>query len=233
MEKQKIALVTGVTGGIGGAFAKFLIGLGYLIFAPVRNEAKALEIFGDNPSVTFEECDLENDEAVLKYIQNVAKEGIVFDLVILAAGQFKWDNEFIGADMEEKEKNAKDELTKANLLTKATFIYALQTVYNDRLHETEIWLISSQAADFAENDPKRLNVETGYKQEGYIYNMYKIAYELGPKLTEQGMYKRVVVLKPDLIDTPGARKEFSKKTIGFDPDWPNIQSSDEYVAKSC
>lgn len=231
MKKQKIALVTGGTGGIGGEFVRFLVGLGYFVFTPVRarSEQNAFDLWGDNMHVTFEVCDLESEEGVFKYIEKMAKEGITFDLVVLAAGRFKWDNEFEGVTEKERQKNSISALNKDNFLTKVTVIHALKKVYEEKLKNTDIWIVSSQAAKFEEDNPLRLNEETGYTQEGYFFSMESTS-SFAKRSAIVGLFNRVVLLEPDLIDTPGARKEFNKKTIGHDPDWDKIQKPKEYVS---
>src|SRR5258706_6757458 len=106
-EVEKIALVTGGTGDIGGAYIHALLENGYeKIFAPVRNLTKMKSIF-DSPNVIAEELELEDEESVRSYLERCSQQGLVFDLVVLATGDFKRDDEFNYIEEDSREKEAK------------------------------------------------------------------------------------------------------------------------------
>lgn len=225
MKTTKTALVTGATGGIGGAIARRLLEEGYEVYAPVRDIPKAEKQFGLQASIGFSECELINEESVDKYIGTLVNKGVEFDLVFLAAGGFEWDYSFPGDDIEIKQKNAIQSLILKNYVTKETVVDALIKHYG-KLSETILVLISSQAAHFAESDPRRKN------EEGYVQSMQRVS-SFGSFLKEHGRFRDVIVEEPPLVNTDGVRGKFTAKTIGNDPDWKNpeqVLQPDSYAA---
>jgi NADP-dependent 3-hydroxy acid dehydrogenase YdfG len=212
---NKTALVTGATGGIGGAIARRLLAEGYIVYAPVRDKKRAQTLFSEANSIVFFDCELTNDEHVEKLIGELAVQDVTFDAVFLAAGGFEWDNSFPGDDTETKQKNAIQALIMKNYVTKETVIDALIKHYK-KLSETTLVFISSQAAHFKETDPKRHN------EEGYVQSMQRVS-EFGNFLKLGGKFKNVIVEEPPLVNTDGVRGKFNVDTIGTDPDWKNSE----------
>ncbi len=90
------------------------------------------------------------------------------------------------------------------------------------LKNTEVILISSHAAHFDIDHSWRKN------EEGYVIAMSE-ASALGTKWQASGIFKRFILEEPGLIDTLMARTEFTKETIGEDPDWDTIMKPREYA----
>ena len=85
-EKQKTAIVTGASEGIGAAFSKLLIKKGWKVIGISRNSIKLREISQNLPSneesFKYFSCDVQD----LKKLRNIAKEVEAPDLVFLNAG---------------------------------------------------------------------------------------------------------------------------------------------------
>ena len=223
---KKTALVTGTTGGIGGAIARRLLAEGYTVYAPVRNIEKAHAVFSPESAIIFSEFDFANEEHAAQYISSADTGGIVFDAIFLAAGRFDWDSNFQGDDIETKRKNAIQSLIESNYVTKESIIHALLESYADRLKDTTLVLISSQAAHFTETDPRRTN------EEGYVQSMQRVS-AFGADLARMGTFKHVIIEEPPLVNTDSVRTKFTAATIGTDPEWRDPQKvlqPDEYAA---
>lgn len=222
--KNKIVLLTGATGGIGSEIAKQLLLLGCTIYAPIRNIEKAKRIFGENSQIKFSLINIEKLEPTSQYILDLQNHGIVFDLVILAAGDFWWDDDerLIGATPEEKQEDAIKKMNIINYVTSETIILGLLDAYQN-LSMTTLVIISSQAANFEIGHPKRVN------EEGYVLSKQKLS-ALGKRLLESKKLKDVFVEEPALVGTQKAKDRFNQKTIGQEPDWENQEKKPEEYA---
>jgi len=210
---NKTALITGATGGIGGAFAKLLDQHGYELILPVRN---ILKLAGFSGKFFAKEFDLENLNSFESFLREVKSVRNHIDLVVLSAGRFAWDNEFESEDL------AIEQLDKANFQTKKVAVEALKKVFGDTLNQTTIVIISSHAAYFDQNHPFRVG------EEGYVRSMVKVS-ELAQDLQKQGIFNNVVLEEPGRIGTESAKKSFNSETIGEDPDWQKEISPSDYV----
>ncbi len=210
---KKIALITGVTGGIGGAFAKVLEKKSYDLFLPVRNIAKITGLHG---KFFAKEINMENEESFITFLKEIKNVRDHIDLIVLSAGRFAWDKDF------ESEEKAIAELSKDNFLTKKVALNAFKQVFEKSLKETVLIIISSHAAHFDENHPFRKG------EEGYVRSMMKVS-ELAKDLQEQNIFKQVILEEPGRIGTESAKKSFTSETIGEDPDWQKELSPEDYV----
>ena len=223
MINMKIGVITGGTGGIGGEGFATVLSPTSTLFLPVRKidspEALALR---NLKNTHVSECNVEDKEATLRYFQELSIKAPRLDFVILAAGTFKWDKNFPGATQAEREQQAIEFLTRVNLYTKETVVEALRKAYGEKLKNTILIIVISHAARFGVDHPWRKG------EEGYVQAMAKVLL-FGEKLKEEGIFKEVILLEPGLVDTPMARAEFTKETIGEDPDWGTVPKPLEYT----
>lgn len=210
---KKTALITGATGGIGGAFAKALEEQDYELILPVRNIAKLNKFSGN---FFAKQIDLESLNSFISFLKEVKGVSGQIDLVVLCAGRFAWDNEF------ENEDIAITELEKANFQTKSIAVQALKQVFGDTLNQTTLIVISSHAAHFDENHPFRVG------EEGYVRSMIKVS-EFAKDLEKQGIFKQVILEEPGRVGTESAKSSFTLETIGENPDWQQEISPESYV----
>lgn len=225
MEK-KYVLVTGATGGIGGAIIKLLAILGYYVLAPGRNKSRAVEIFGNDPHIIIDECNLESEEAVTVYLRKKKEERIIPVAIILAAGTFKWDDyeKFPGNTIEEKFPHAKEFLVTANFKTKESFLVAVHQAYSkDECKEIILAVIGSQAAKFAKDDFRR------ERQEAYHISHAMVA-SLEGSPSVQG-FKKFFLFEPPWVSTDLVKDEFriGKGTMTENPNWEEQKSPDEFA----
>ena len=225
--KNKNILVTGATGGIGGAVAKILLENGHTVYAPVRNMEKALAKFASAPqkdNLIFGVCDVDSATSTSNYITALRTKNVMFDTVLLSAGALMFDNEF-----ENDERTAEEVIEasitankKANLETKVNVILPLLDSYQADIKHMQLVLIASQAADFAEDNPWRVN------EEGYVQS-HQAVVALGLRLTKERSFKEVVIDKPALIDTPLAREKFAFEDSGKPRDWSKVLTEEAYA----
>jgi NAD(P)-dependent dehydrogenase (short-subunit alcohol dehydrogenase family) len=226
MENTKTAFVTGATGGIGEAVVRRFVSLGYRVIAPVRKLEEAKSKYEGMPVDLFLCADLGDQGLVNELFTTLKIQNVSLDVVALTAGAFAWDNDKRKGDkMKSVEQVAKD-LYHANVATKDTIVTALVDFYKESLSSIDLVVVSSQAATFSENDPKRLNEKTGFKEEGYIHSM-QIVSGTAKSLKQRNIFKSVFLYEPGLIDTPLAREAFSLETIGEELDWEVIMKPDE------
>ena len=224
--KTKTALITGATGGLGSAVVKHLSPENWLVHAPVRDEKKARTLhIADN--IVFEHCqDLADEKYVELYIRSLRNQTSELDLVALTTGTFEWDNDTRGGEIEnlsEHLKEVKERLWRANVLTKEPLLNSLIRNFGPALKNTDLYIVGSQAANFAKDDPRRLNEDTKFSEEYYIQSMQKVA-KLGWQMYELKLFKNVYLFEPGLIDTEMARLAFTVKTIHHAIDWSKVDT---------
>ncbi len=210
---KKTALITGATGGIGGAFAKALEEQGYELILPVRNIAKLSQLSGN---FFAKQIDLESLDSFISFFNEIKSVRRHIDLVVLSAGRFAWDNEF------ETQEIAIEELDKANFQTKKVAVASLREVFGDTLNQTTIIIISSHAAHFDENHPFRAG------EEGYVRSMIKVS-EFAKRLDKENLFKKVILEEPGRVGTESAKSSFNAQTIGEDLNWEQEMSPETYV----
>jgi nucleoside-diphosphate-sugar epimerase len=223
-QEMKIAFVTGGTGGIGEAVIRELADTGkWRIVTAVRRHDDAKKMYEGLPVDVVQIADLGDQKLVNGMVKGFREKEIIFDAVLLTAGSFEWDNDMRqGEKMKSADQVAKD-LYHANFLTKETIWNAFDEYYKDILKNIKTGIVGSHAATFAPENPLRVNAETGYKQEGYFFSMEPVSVNT-KWLAEKNIYKNVFLYEAPLIDTPMARRQFTKETVGKDPDWRFVTS---------
>ncbi len=218
--KNKNVLVTGATGGIGGAITKILSENGYTIYAPVRDTQKAEVKFADSinkQAIVFAKCNVENAPETKSYIESLISSGIEIGTVILSAGTLKFDDEFATVDESIKANS------QANLVTKENIIMPLLDIKGDLLKKTNLFLFGSQAANFEVGHPWRVN------EEGYVQSHQGVM-ALGKRLLETGKFAGVHVAEPALVDTPLTREKFAlDDSTGLPRDWSKVPTENEFA----
>lgn len=231
METKKV-LVGGATGSAGYAIAQEFLKQGFEVYAMVRDIKRAEEMFmvdgkRDLRVYLYDGFDLEDSESVNQFISTMPAIDIYFDEVVLAAGSFEWDNDKRIENPKSKEQVAID-LKNSNFQTKVAVVDSLKKLPKNLNKKTKIGLVGSHAANFAEDDPRRLNLKTGYKEEGYIASMKAVA-KLARDLQEEGIFEEVYLFEPGLINNPLAHKQFNEITIGENPPWDEIQTPEDFA----
>jgi NADP-dependent 3-hydroxy acid dehydrogenase YdfG len=166
---KNIALITGGTGGIGGACVKILHELGWELYLPVRN-IKTAGYLLDLPDVHVEELDFTDQQKINTYCLHLAGSVSNLSLVLLTAGgrgpkgEF-YDKEFPGENIAEQRKNAIAGHMEANVYTKERILNALVGSYGGELKKTVLEAIGSHAADFS------LELALSYDEVGYSQSM--------------------------------------------------------------
>ncbi|HRH30502.1 MAG TPA: NAD-dependent epimerase/dehydratase family protein [Candidatus Paceibacterota bacterium] len=231
METKKV-LVGGATGSAGFAIAQEYLKRGYDIYAMVRDIKKAEEMFKvdgkrDLRVYLYDGFDLEDSNSVNVFISNMSDVDVYFDAVDLAAGSFEWDNDRRIENPKTAEQVA-NYLMNANFKTKVSVIESLKKLPKNINKKTKVGLIGSHAANFAEDDPRRLNLKTGYKEEGYIASMQAVA-KLAKDLQKEGIFAGVYLFEPGLINSPLAHKQFNEITIGENPPWDELPTPEDFA----
>lgn len=217
---KKTILITGATGGIGGAAVRYFLRRGWYVIAPVRSlkksEAQGLMKLTD---IQVFRCDVENKEEVDRLIISLKNDNVHIDRVFLAAGIFLWDDGFPGPLLPYDEVKAI--VRAANLTTKETIINALSATYKESLGAIDFDIIGSHAADFREGHPFRTG-ETIYADTMLDVRIYGIS------LRDQQVYKSVTMHEPGLIDTLMARAAFIPDRAP-DIDWSKAMTPEAYI----
>lgn len=244
---NKNVLITGATGGIGGASTSLFLEHGYTVYGPVRDLNKAEEKtanFPNKENLILVQCNVENKDEARKYIQSLKEKNISFGMIVLAAGCLFYDYEFMELDQKfasKREENAAKkekylkltakerlpliELSKkgnysANTFTKENIIIPFLDFYHDKAKDTILELIGSQAAGFPEGHPWR------FTEEGYCFShvgVRNIKEEYGAR------FKEVSVEEPPLIETPLTREKFALEDNGKPRDWTKVTSPENYI----
>ena len=228
-DMKKVAIVTGATGDIGRAIVAEAIQEGYYVLAFGRDTVKLheiLESFGEQNVATFS-VDLSDEDKLRDMLSDVSMMFPQIDLVIGAAGTFKWDDTFPGETEEEKKENAIKFLKEVNCDSKIRFDKILHKVYGNKISPLEA-LVSSHITD-----PKKFSEKDiiDFKEVGYFTSMKGVddfVFERKNDPTETWTYMKV---NPGLVDTDMARNSFTRERIGRDIDWENEAMSPEMFAK--
>lgn len=231
METKKV-LVGGATGSAGFAIAQEYLKRGYDIYAMVRDIKKAKEMFKvdgkrDLRVYLYDGFDLEDSSSVNQFISTMSAVDVYFDAVVLAAGSFEWDNDKRIENPKTAEQVAND-LMNANFKTKVAVVDSFKKLPRKLSKKTKVGLIGSHAANFTEDDPRRLNLKTGYKEEGYIASMQAVA-KLAKDLQKEGIFAGVYLFEPGLLNNPLGHNQFNKETIGEDPNWDELPTPEDFA----
>lgn len=221
---KKVAIITGATGGIGGACVRLLVSLGWAVYTPVRSlntNAQELSLL-EGVSVTVVAQD--SIEALKQYMQTLHSDGIEPDLIILAAGgrgaqgEF-YDYAFPGTTLEEQRKQAVLGHIASSVTTKDLFLKALVWVYRDAvLKKMTLVAIGSHASEFS------LEQSLEYSEVGYVEAMRQVETLINNRFA--GFFKKAFVDKPGLVRTTLTEGELAE--VLADP-MSVVKEADEYA----
>lgn len=219
---NKKILLTGSTGGIGSTLAVMLLEAGHQLYLPVRNIEKAKALFLRFPNAHIEIRDLEDYDDMIEYCVLCSHEGIVFDYVLLLAGDLRKDTDsmFAGETDEEKEVNSIEYHEIVNLQTAETVVFGLQKAFGKALKATTLLGVSSWAANFEPGHPYRKG------EEGYVLAKAKLSKMLRD-LKNESYFKDVICEEPSLIRSPLTERVFPE--LIADPEVLKLEL-EEYVA---
>jgi NAD(P)-dependent dehydrogenase (short-subunit alcohol dehydrogenase family) len=212
---KKYAFITGGNGGIGSSAVSFLKQHDYHCVLPLRSSEKAQPFVGDDSVTTFVSA-LNEAKSLIIELQKFKEQGIVFDVIFLAAGRFAWDKDF------ESEAVAVEILHAANFVTKDVVIAAFKSVYGTSLVQATLVIISSHAAHFGPEHPFRIG------EEGYVKSMMEVS-AMAQDLQAQDIFRKVILEEPGRVGTDSAKASFTEETIGENPDWQREKTPEDYV----
>lgn len=218
--QNKVAVVFGITGGIGGAAGRLLLEEGWEVFGVGRNSEKLKNFETENPGTISVLSDLKSEEDTSILWKGILEKTSKVDLVVMAAGNISVDSKFPGETKEEKEANAITGLINDNFLTKVRIDKSFRKLFDPK--ETILNVISSHAAYFAPTDPKREN------EEGYVISM-KLTSRWAKGLSKNGVYKSIILGEPGLINTKKVFESLNKETIGVDLNPDDGKDEDSYA----
>lgn len=220
---KKTILITGASGGIGGAVAWKFLRKGWNVIALVRdlkkNETQELM---KHPGATVVKCDLESYESIDMHIGMLVRDGVTFDRVFLGAGTFLWDDGFPGGEKTREEVAVL--LYLANVMTKLTVLAALRTHCDTS--KIDIHIVSSHAARFDKDHAFR---NGKYKEEEYVEKMLAVS-TLAESLQAERVFASVTLLEPGLINTDMAKNAFTPDRVG-PIDWSTVDTPEVYIEK--
>ncbi len=193
---KKTALITGGTGGIGGACVKILHGLGWEVYVPVRNMKTAQALLSMS-GVHVEEVDFTDQTKINTYCLNLTTLIPELSLIVLAAGGRGPNKEFFDADFpgntpEEKLERANADHWEASVETKRRLLDGLIGSFGASLKRTFLVAVGSHISTY----PFEQAVEWG--EIGYYKSMVGVDTEI-TKISS--LFENFLVDKPALIRT--------------------------------
>lgn len=149
------------------------------------------------------------------------------DLIIGAAGTFKWDDTFEGNSLGEKTNNAIKFLKEVNCDSKIRFDKILHEIYGNKISPLEV-LVSSHITD-----PKKFSKKdiVDFEEVGYFISMKGVDNFVSEKQNDPTETWTYFGVNPGLIDTQMARDAFTQERIGRVIDWQMEATSPEMFAK--
>lgn len=183
----KYAVVTGGSEGIGFAIAEMLVRHDFHVMLLARDITKlevAREKLG-HEHVSIFSCDVSEAESVKRVRLQIGGVTQSVDVLVNAAGTFRWDPSEIN-------------LMQVNAESKKLMMDAFANLLDD-----DAWVVnvSSQAAGFVEDDPRRVG------EEGYVLSMKKVE-EYSEAFKEAHANVRVHVTRPPLMKGKIAEQQF-------------------------
>lgn len=207
---EKISLVTGATGGIGGGFVARLFARDYEVIAQWRNADKFTALTQQYPNshlLSFESSLL--DEAQIKSALLPFKEQHnIPNLIVLAAGDAKSDTakQFGGDTQASIEYHM-----KANYFTKERFTNAFMDVFSKPGKLIPLFIVSSHIS------LKSMQEANAMKQVGYITSMKKVNEHA--EILKQTGYFDVHLLLTERVETnllENFRQELASEGVTID-----------------
>lgn len=197
----KYAVVTGGSEGIGFALAQMLIRHEYHVMLLARDIAKlevAREKLG-HEEVSIFSCDVSDEESVKQARLRIGAVTQHVHALVNAAGTFRWDPSELN-------------LMQVNAESKKLMMDAFANLLEDGA-----WVInvSSQAATFNEDDPRRVG------EEGYVLSMQK-AEEYSNEFKEAHANVHVYITRPPLMKGKIAEEQFRGRPGFEDVDFDTL-----------
>lgn len=220
---MKNVIITGASGGIGGAVTKRFIDHGWHVHLLLRSfESPVIQSLMKLPNVSVYKSDPENNEITATTIQTIKNDGFDIDFVFHSAGTFLWDDGYPKQSRSFLE--VKDILFKANVQTKTSVVKAIESAYKDSLRDIEQGFIGSHAANFAPDGPER----TGrYPEEAYVGSM-SLVQGIAKSLLASGKYKNIFLFEPGLVNT-GLNEAFTEDRVESKIDWDTVTKPEQYA----
>ena len=204
---MKKALVTGASSGIGRDMTRYLIGLGYEVFAVARDIAKLEELYHElGDRVKIISADISKKENCIELYRSLKEENI--DLLVNNAGFGIFGN-FIETDLEKEINLIDTNITAVHVLTKLFL--------QDMVKQNKGKILN--VASIAGSSPGPL-MAAYYASKAYVLRLTEAIYE---ELKKQKSNVTISVLCPGPVATNFnnvADVKFSIKAL-----------SSEYVAK--
>ena len=86
--KNKVAIITGSSQGIGAGIAEYLLGKGFYVYITyLRNEKLAKEKFGKNKNCKIIKLDVREEDSVNKLFATISKNSGRLDLLVTASSK--------------------------------------------------------------------------------------------------------------------------------------------------
>jgi|GEM_PF-6532692 len=184
---KKYAIITGATrNGIGAGFARRLLVRGYTVYLQYRDESahNRLQILFPDRDVVFFKASLQDSEELVHMFAFYKDQGLYFSVVVLAAGTWAEDSEYI---------DPVKTLSAINGTSKKVVLDAFSEVYKDQSIHTVVFLISSHISDISIDDATRMG------QLGYVSSMKQVN-DLAAELASNTLFE-VHLLKTVKVDT--------------------------------
>ena len=217
MCEYQVALITGATGGIGGATAKELVRNGLKVVITGRNEKKLNELLGQLGSENVlhaQAFDINDFEQVKGFVKNIKDKGIVVDVLVNNAGLALELMPFQDYEVEDMitmiDTNVKSLMLLSSLMVKdmvknnkgfivnigsiaGQFAYPNGSIYCASKAAVQV-LSAGMRADLIETDIRVTNIMPGLVETNFSLVRFK-----GDQEKAANVYKGIEAVQPEDI----------------------------------
>ena len=228
--KNKITLITGASGNLGGAVARRFSVHGWRVIAPIRPDSLGKDRVQKLmllPGVHVAHCDVQEEDSVNQFIMSLAHPHThnIPRVIFQAAGRFLWDDGFPDEKLMAAPEKVKDELTRSNCWTKENINKAILEHMAEYAPFMRNHMIGSHIALSTHDDPRR---NGPFTEEYYVQAMQRVESE-GKKIEK--LFGSVIVHHTPLIDVAETRSAFTKERAPdiTDEVWNGAITPEEYA----